>query len=61
MTGKVMWRAEYFAHGEDQAPERLVYINATNEDEAAEKARAELGSCARVDLVRVRTVIPRAN
>ena len=56
-----MWRAEYYAHGEDQAPERLVYINATNEDEAAEKARAELGSCARVDLVRVRSVIPRAN
>jgi len=59
MTDKIMWRVEFFANSNDEDPERSIFINADTEDEAAEKARGQMGSSMRANLTRVRTILPR--
>ncbi len=47
------WRAEFFDDRESTDLSRSAYIEADTENEAAEKAAAQMGNCLRVDLKRV--------
>jgi hypothetical protein len=47
------WRADFFDDPDDRSPSRSVVISADNEDEAVEKAVAQMGEGMRVEFSRV--------
>jgi hypothetical protein len=47
------WRAEFFDDWDDQSPPRSVIVFAQNEDDAVEKAAAQIGDAARLEFTRI--------
>ena len=46
------WRADFFDSLDDEMPSRSELIEATNENEAADRAAAKMGGTSRVDITR---------
>jgi hypothetical protein len=46
------WRADFFDFWEDTFPSRSATIDADTEDEAVEKAAAQMGDAARIEFIR---------
>jgi len=49
------WRADFFDDMDDALPSRSVFISADNEDDAVDKAVAQMGNAARVEFIRMVT------
>jgi hypothetical protein len=49
---KATWRADFFDHWDDASPSHSVIISANNEDEAVDKAVADMGDAARIEFTR---------
>jgi hypothetical protein len=50
---KKTWRADFFADPDDTSPSRSVIISADSEDEAVDKAAAQIGDAVRVEFTHV--------
>jgi hypothetical protein len=55
---KKTWRADFFRDPDDTSPSRSVIISADSEDEAVDKAAAQMGDAVRVEFT---CVISRGN
>jgi hypothetical protein len=49
------WHAEFFDDTDDLLPSRSMIISADNEDDAVDKAVAQMGNAARVEFIRMVT------
>ena len=49
------WRADFFDDTDDALASRSVFISADNEDDAVDKAVAQMGNAARVEFIRMVT------
>jgi hypothetical protein len=47
------WRADFFDDTDDALPSRSVFISADNEDDAVDKAVAQMGNAIRIEFTRV--------
>jgi hypothetical protein len=50
------WRADFFDDTDDALPSRSVIISVDSEDEAVDKAAAQMGDAVRVEFTRVISV-----
>jgi hypothetical protein len=50
---KKTWRADFFRDPDDTSPSRSVIISADSEDEAVDKAAAQMGDAVRIEITPV--------